>query len=130
MYPVFQNEEERTPSLFLPDPFTLKSENCPPTPFHHHRHCPLLGRVLPSPLKNQIFQWTPIIKLKVTKSWVKFSQLKFLVKQIKIFLFINFFCLQIFQILVYFVSKDWTPSRKRGWGWGYTILGALELPAR
>ena len=106
-----------------PSPLNVKTVQAP---FYHHCCHPLLGCVPPSPLKNQIFQWTPILKLKVTKFLVKLSQLKFLVKQIKIFLFIKFFGLQIFQILVDFVCKDWSPSRKRGWRGG----GALELPAR
>ena len=100
------------PLFFYQTPFPLKSENCPtPTPCHH----PILVRVSPPLLTNQIFQWTPIIKLKVTKFLVKLSQFKFLVNTDKnIFVFIFFH--EIFQILVYFLCKNWTPSRRRGWG--------------
>ena len=67
--PCLPKMKEITPPLFLPDSFSLL------------------------PPKNQIFRWTSIIKLKVTKFLIKLSQFKFLVKQIKTFLFINFFCL-------------------------------------
>ena len=67
-----------------------------------------------------------MIKLKLTKFLVKLSQFKFLVNTDKnIFIFFH----EIFQILVYFLCKNWTPVEGGGGG-RYSILGALELPAR
>ena len=109
MHPVFQNEGERIPPLFYQTHFPLKPENC------QNPHCSPLVPVTPHPLRNQIFQWTPIIKLKVTKFLVKPPQFKFLVNTDKNIFFFWIF-LKMFQILAYFLCKIWTPTRKKGRG--------------
>ena len=87
MHPVFQNEGERIPPLFLPDS-PLKLENCPTTP-----HLPPLAHVPPHPLKKSDFSANPYHKLKVTKFLVKLSQFKLLVYTDKNIFVYKLFCL-------------------------------------
>ena len=117
--------EREHPLLFYQAPFPLKSENCPTLPpptAHFYFVYPL------SPLKNQIFQWIPILKLKVTKFLVKLSQFKFLLNTDKnIFVYKLFLFLNISDVSFFFMQKL-DPQQKEGGR--YNILGALELPAR
>ena len=97
---------ERTPHLFLPGPLpplNLKTVQTPP---------PLLVRVRPPPWKNKIFQWTPIIKLKVTKFLIKFSQFKFLVNTDKD-IYKLFLSLYISDFNLFFMQKL-HPQQKEG----------------
>ena len=113
---------ENTPS-FLTDPLPpliWKLSNTPPP------HRPRLVRVPYLPLKNQIFQRTPIIKLKVTKFLVKLSQFKFLVntdKNIFVYkhfylynIFVYFFVFKYFRFQFIFYAKTGPPAERGGEG--------------
>ena len=68
------------------------------------------------PVKNQIFQWTLIIKLKVTKFSVKLSQFKFLVNTDKnIFIYKFFLSLNASDFGLIFMQKL-DPQEKEGVG--------------
>ena len=103
------------PPLFLEA--TLKSANCPIPPI-------FCFFVKPSPPKNGIFQWAPIIfkclsltpshLLKVTKFLVRFSQFKFLVMTKKnIFVYKLFLYLNISDFSLLFMWRMQTPKRKK-----------------
>ena len=68
--------------------------------------------------KNQIFQWAPIIKLKVTKFLVKLSHFKFLFNTDKnIFVYKLFSSLNILDFSLFFMQKL-DPQKKEGMGRG------------
>ena len=94
---------EREQNLFLnrlPSPLNLKTVQ------PHTTQTLFLVYVPPPPLKNQIFQWTPIIKLKVTKFLVTLSQFKFLFNTDKnIFLYNIFLSLNISDSGLSFLQK-------------------------
>ena len=81
---------ENTPSFFTRPPFPLILKTAPPFPFLK---------------KNQIFQWTPIIKLKLTKFLVKLSQFKFLVNTDKSIFVYKSFVWNISDFSLFFMQK-------------------------
>ena len=66
-----------------------------------------------SPLKNQIFQWIPILKLKKTKFLVKLSQFKFLINTDKNIFVYKFFVWNISDFSLFFMQKL-DPQQKEG----------------
>ena len=117
----FKMRERERLLFFYQSPFPLKSENCttPQTPTQ-----PPCPPSLPNfslcttspPVKNQIFQWTLLIKLKVTKFIVKLSQFKCLVNSDKYIFVYNFFVFKCFRFCFNFYAKNGPPAERRGGG--------------
>ena len=115
--PCLQKWKRKHFFCYAPSTPPLKSANCPILP-------PPFSLRTPSSFKNQIFQWTPIIKLKVTKFLFKLSQFNILVNTDQnVFVYKLSLSLNISDFSLIFMRK--LSSRKRGW---YTMLRHWNYP--